>query len=62
MNAFEKRYIQCCRSLADHLHRWARDRRDEDKRAISAAQSELCRIHREELVSKANGKLDGEVE
>lgn len=62
MTPFEKRYIQCCRSLASHLHAWAKDRRDEDKRAISAGQSELCRIHREELASKANGKLDGEAE
>ncbi len=49
----ERRYAQIGRSLASHLHTFAKERRDEDKKSIAAAQSELCRIWREEQ----NGKL-----
>lgn len=49
----EKRIAQCARSLAEHLMAWARERRDEDKKAIAARQSELCRIYK----SEKNGEL-----
>jgi hypothetical protein len=49
----EKLMAQCARALASHLIAWAKDRRDEDKKAIAAVQSELCALYRKEL----NGTL-----
>lgn len=45
MTEFEKNYIQVARSLAAHLKSYAKDRRDEDKKAIAVSQMELCKIH-----------------
>lgn len=55
MTQFEKRYIQCCRSLASHLAAYARNRSSEDKTAIASAHSELCRIWREEQGQPTDG-------
>lgn len=48
MTDHERHYVQCARSLAAHLCAYAKERRDEDKRAITVAQSELCRIWKAE--------------
>ena len=48
MTPVERRLIQCARSLASHLLDYAHERRDEDRKAIAATQTELCRIYREE--------------
>lgn len=48
MSPLEKKYIQAARSLATHLQAYARDRREDDKKAIPILHSELCRIKREE--------------
>lgn len=53
--AFDKRYTQAARSLADHLWKYARDRREEEKKAIAAAHTELARIRREEVEEQKNG-------
>lgn len=50
----EKRYVQCARSLAAALWRYAKDRREEDKRYISSAERELCEIHRQERMDSNN--------
>lgn len=39
----------CARSLADALIAFAHSRRDEDKKSVSAYQTELCRLRRLEL-------------
>jgi hypothetical protein len=46
------------RDLADALRRWARDRRDEDKKEIATLQSELCRIRRAELSAAPSADPD----
>lgn len=48
MTPIEKRYIQEARSLAEHLMAWAKERRDEDKKAIAVCNANLCRIKRDE--------------
>lgn len=48
----ERRYAQIARSLAQHLTSYAKERRPEDQKAVSALNAELCRVYREE---KANG-------
>lgn len=53
---FEKRLAQAARSLASHLTEWARHRREEDKKAISVSEMEICRIWREEQTSGKSGK------
>jgi hypothetical protein len=52
MTDFEKHYIQVSRSLAMHLHRYARERREDDKKAIAAAQMELCQIWKAEQAER----------
>lgn len=47
--AFNERYAELARTLADCLMRFARDRSPEDRTNISWAQSQLCRLRREEL-------------
>lgn len=48
MTDFEKRFAQAARSLAAHLIRYARERRDEEKKAIASSHIELARLYREE--------------
>ena len=39
------------RNLADALIRWARERRDDDKREVAWLQHELCQARRKELAA-----------
>jgi hypothetical protein len=48
MTQAEKLYIQLARSLAAHLHRYARERSPEEQKAISAAHTQLCSLWRRE--------------
>lgn len=52
---YEKRLAQAARSLASHLVVWARERRDEDKKAIAVCEMEICRIWREEKADDNGG-------
>lgn len=54
MSEMEKRYAQIARSLASHLVKFAKDRREEDNKAIQATKTELCRVWREEQDAKRN--------
>lgn len=45
---FDKLYLQAARSLAEHLHHYARERREEDKKKIAASHQELARIRMQE--------------
>ena len=52
MNDFEKLYIQCARSLSAALCRYARDRKDEDKKYIASAHTELTHIYYQEELER----------
>jgi hypothetical protein len=45
----DESFAMTARTLADVLMRYARDRYDDDKKAIAQLQTELCRLRREEL-------------
>lgn len=45
----DKELAQAARSLAAHLIRYARDRREEDKKSIATSHTEIARIYRAEL-------------
>lgn len=51
---WERRYAQIARSLAARLVAVAKERRDEDKKAVAVAQMELCRLWQEEQNGKGS--------
>lgn len=55
MTPIEKRYIEISRSLAAHLHDYARERKPEEQAAIKAAHTQLCSLWREEQGFHHNG-------
>ena len=50
----EQQYIAFGRDLADTLMRYARERRDEDKKFIAALHHDLCVLRRAEIVASTS--------
>jgi hypothetical protein len=51
-------FAMTARTLADVLIRFARDRQDNDKKAIAVLQTELCRLRRAEIAAIGDAARD----
>jgi hypothetical protein len=52
----DDQFAMTARTLADVLIRFARDRHDDDKKAIAVLQTELCRLRRDEIAALNVGR------